>query len=227
MTVIRDKTVAAGVRDSVHVSRDRFWKPEDFEGSPLSVAKALSRLTQAGELRRIRRGLYWRGSKTPLGMAPPSANRLTKELVGARGIGPAKGSAALALGLSTHVPRNETVAVPSRVPTTRTGNVTFVSRSASSKRLEERLRPAEVAFLEVLRDWDLYVEAPASEALDRIARLMDEGSIRIDRVVSASKTEPARSRDRLRSLLNSLAQDDVADRVPPARRPRAVEWLAA
>jgi hypothetical protein len=227
MTGKKDKTVAAGVRDSILASRDRFWKPESFEGIAPSVDKALSRLAQAGELRRIRRGLYWRGSSTPFGMAPPSAKRLTKELVGTRGVGPAKGSAALALGLSTHVPRNDIVAVPGRVPTGRTGNVSFVSRSASSKRLEERLRPVEVALLEVLRDWERYVEASAPEALDRIAQLMDEGSIRVDRVVRASETEPARSRERLRSLLNSLSRNDDAQGVPPARHTRLAESLVA
>ncbi|MEA2057919.1 MAG: type IV toxin-antitoxin system AbiEi family antitoxin domain-containing protein, partial [Actinomycetota bacterium] len=58
--------VATSVRSAVHGSRDRFWKPADFSGAPLPVAKALSRLEKAGELRRIRRGLYWRGVVTPL-----------------------------------------------------------------------------------------------------------------------------------------------------------------
>ena len=209
--------VATDVRNGVLASRDRFWNPQDFSGAPLAVTKALSRREKAGELRRIRRGLYWRGPMTPLGMAPPSAMKLTKELVGTRGVGPAEGSAALALGLSTHVPRMTTVAVPGRVPESPVETVRFVSRSASRKRLDERLRPAEVALLEVSRDWDRYVEVSSPEAFDRIGRLIDDGTIRVERVAAASSTEPAGSRSRLRSLLRALGLDDSAQRVPPPR----------
>ena len=208
-------------------SRERFWTPEDFRGAPLAVAKALSRLEQAGELRRVRRGLYWRGAVTPLGMAPPPAMRLVKELVGTRGVGPGEGSAALALGLSTHVPRVTTIAVPGRVPTGPFDTVRFVSRSASTKRLEERLRPAEVGVLEVLRDWDRYVEAPEAVAYDRIGRLIGDGTIRLDRVVAASVTEPARTRTRLRTVLTALGFTDAADRVPPPRLVKSSESRAA
>lgn len=219
--------VATDARNAVLASRDRFWKPEDFSGAPLSVAKALSRLEKAGELRRIRRGLYWRGVVTPLGMAPPSAMKLTKELVGTRGVGPAEGSAALALGLSTHVPRRVTVAAPGRVPVSPIETVRLVSRSASTKRLDERLRPAEVALLEVLRDWDRYVAEPASEAFGRLGRLIEDGAIRVERVVAASETEPARSRSRLRSLLRALGFDDLAESVAPARNGQLSDPQAA
>ncbi|MEA2000764.1 MAG: hypothetical protein U9N84_02595 [Actinomycetota bacterium] len=219
--------VATNVRNAVYASRDRFWKPEDFSGAPLPVAKALSRLEKAGELRRIRRGLYWRGVVTPLGLAPPSAMKLTKELVGTRGVGPAEGSAALALGLSTHVPRRVTVAVPGRVPESPIETVHLVSRSASTKRLDERLRPAEVALLEVLRDWDRYVEDPAPEAYDRVGRLIEDGAIRVARVVAASETEPARSRSRLRSLLRALGFNDLAESVPPVRNGQSSDPQAA
>lgn len=219
--------IATNVRNSVLTSRDRFWKPEDFPGAPLSVAKALSRLEKAGELRRIRRGLYWRGVVTPLGMAPPSAMKLTKELVGTRGVGPAEGSAALALGLSTHVPRRVTVAVPGRVPRSPVETVRLVSRSASTKRLDKRLQPAEVALLEVLRDWNRYVEEPTPEAFNRIGRLIEDGAIRVARVVAASETEPARSRSRLRSLLRALGLNDCAESVSPARNGQLSEPQAA
>lgn len=219
--------IATNVRNRILASRDRFWKPEDFPGAPLSIAKALSRLEKAGELRRIRRGLYWRGVMTPLGMAPPSAMKLTKELVGTRGVGPAEGSAALALGLSTHVPRRVTVAVPGRVPKSPVETVRLVSRSASTKRLDERLRPAEVALLEVLRDWNRYVEEPTPEAFNRIGRLIEDRAIRVARVVAASETEPARSRSRLRSLLRALGLNDPAENVPPARNGQLSEPLVA
>lgn len=211
-----DTSVAPEVRKRVLSVCDRFWRPEDFDGSPDAVAQTLSRLVRAGELRRVRRGLYWRGMPTRLGMAPPPPDRLAVEVAGGPGTGPAGWSAALALGLSTQVPRRETIAVPGRAPRN-PGAVHFVSRAASTKRRDERLRPVEVALLEVLRDWDGLVEVPTEEAVHRIARLADTDVVRLDRLVRASATEPPRVRERLRHLLGALGRSTFADAVRPAR----------
>lgn len=216
MSAMSNTSVAMKVRKRVLPSRGRFWRPEDFDASPEAVAKTLSRLARAGELRRVRRGLYWRGAPTRLGMAPPPPDRLTGEVASGAGTGPAGWSAALALGLSTQVPRRETIAVPGRAPRN-PGAVHFVSRASSIKRRDERLRPAEIALLEVLRDWDGLVEVPTPDAVDRIARLANSGMIRLDRLVRASVTEPPRVRERLRRLLGALGLSGSADAVRPAR----------
>jgi hypothetical protein len=216
MCPMSSTTVAAEVRERVLRSRDRFWRPEDFEASPEAVAQALSRMVRTGELRRVRRGLYWRGSPTRLGMAPPPLRRLTGEVVTGPGSGPAGSSAALVLGLSTQVARREAIAVPARAPRD-LGPVHFVSRAAATKRRDERLRPLEVALLEVLRDWDRVVEVPVSDAFDRIARLAETGKVRLDRLARASATEPPRARERLRRLLDGIGHPEMADAVRPAR----------
>ncbi len=205
------------VRERVLASRDRFWRPEDFNGySSGAVTHALGRLERSGELRRPRRGLYWRGSPTPFGMAPPPDSQLVNALAPSRGSGPAGRSAALALGLSTQVPRRETVAVPARAPTS-TDRVRFVSRAASTKRKTTALRPAEVALLEVLRDWETLVESPADEATTRIVSLVRSGDIRPERIATASSTEPATVRERLRGLLDRIGRPELAATIPPAR----------
>lgn len=209
-------TVAAGVRERVLRSRERFWRPEDFDGSPEAVTQALSRMARAGKLRRIRRGLYWRGSPTPLGMAPPPADRLAGAMVHGPGSGPAGLSAASVLGLSTQVPRHDTIAVAGRAPRG-SGPLRFVSRAAATKRRDERLRPNEVALLEVLRDWNHLVEVPAPEALGHITHFADAGVIRLDRVANASPSEPPRARERLRHLLCDMERPDLVSAVPPAR----------
>jgi hypothetical protein len=211
-----DASVAAAVREKVTSCRDCFWRTSDFDGAPEAVAKTLSRLTAAGELRRVRRGLYWRGTPTLLGMSPPSPDRLAEEVVGGPGIGPAGLSAALELGLATQVPRYDMIAVPGRVPRN-PGTARLFSRAASTKRRSERLRPAEVALLEVLRDWPGLVELPDSDAADRIADLLNANTIRVDKLASASLTEPARVRERLRALLVGVGRSDAAMTVPPAR----------
>src|SRR5262249_51563220 len=214
---MKSSGIAATVREKVLASRDRFWRPEDFSGySPGAVTRALGRLVRNGELRRIHRGLYWRGTPTPLGMAPPTASQLAKALAPSRGSGPAGLSAALLLGLSTQVPRRESIAVLARAPTS-TQTLRFVSRAAATGRRDASLRPAEVALLEVLRDWDALVESPADEATRRIAGLVGSGEIRPHRVARASSTEPALVRDRLRGLLADIGRPELAATVPPAR----------
>jgi hypothetical protein len=209
-------SVAAAVRRQILASADRFWRPDDFDGSPGAVAQALSRLAATGDLRRIRRGLYWRGASTLLGMAPPPPERLADEVAGGAGTGPAEWSAALMLGLTTQVAREDTIAVTGRTPRN-TGSVRIVSRAGSTKRRDERLSPAEVALLEVLREWDVLVELPAEDAVGRIAGLADDGLVRLDRVARASATEPPRVRERLRRLLRALGRTAMADAVRPAR----------
>ena len=211
-----DRSLAPAIRSKVTSSHDRFWRPSDFDGPPTAVAKTLSRLAGTGDLRRVRRGLYWRGTPTLLGMSPPPATRLAAEVAGRPGIGPAGLSAALELGLATQVPRYDMLAVPGRVPRN-PGAVRLVSRAACTRRRSERLRPAEVALLEVLRDWPGLVELPAGDAADHVAALVDASAIRVDKLVRAAGTEPARVRDRLRRLLVDVGRRDAAVAVPPAR----------
>lgn len=221
-----ETSLAPAIRARVTSSRDRFWRPGDFNGSPEAVAKTLSRLAEAGDLRRIRRGLYWRGTPTRLGMSPPPPTRLASEIVGRLGTGPAGLSAALELGLATQVPRYDTLAVPGRVPRN-PGRVRLVSRAASTKRQSERLRPAEVALLEVLRDWSGLVELSDPEATDRVAALLEASIIRADKLARASDTEPSRVRERLRRLLADAGRPDAASAVQPARSRPTRQNLAA
>lgn len=223
--IMADMRVAPTVRERVTSSRDCFWHTDDFDGSPAAVTKELSRLADSGDLRRVRRGLYWRGTPTPLGMAPPPPDRLTREVVGNSGVGPAGLSAALALGLTTQVPRFDTIAVPGRIPRN-PGSLRLVSRAASTKRHSENLRSAEVALFEVLRDWPGLVELSTSEAVNYIGRLIDADEIRVDRLVRASSSEPPRVRERLRSLLGYIGKSQIAEAILPARSRQVHQDLA-
>ena len=62
----RGKSVAHAVRSRIQQAGfDRLWTYADFRGlAPMAVAATLSRLVKAGQLRRIRRGVY-RRSKPP------------------------------------------------------------------------------------------------------------------------------------------------------------------
>ena len=86
-------------------------KLTDVGGSRSGVESAFSRLSAAGDVLRVRKGLYWKGTTTPLGMSPPRIDEIALEL-GGRGSGPAGVAAANWLGLTAQVPATFLAAVP-------------------------------------------------------------------------------------------------------------------
>jgi hypothetical protein len=94
------------------------------------------------------------------------------------------------LGLTTQVPSTIEVAVPGWLPTPPDG-VHFTLRHPS--RREFRLRPAEVALLEVLRDWPLTVESSWGDLVERARTLIDDGVIRPSAVTKEVETAHRRA----------------------------------
>lgn len=200
------------LRSKVLRSRDRFWAPSDLAGSSSTVLHALSRLVEEGELRRVRKGLYWRGTMTALGMSPPASEKLVEVLAGKKGVGPAGLSAANALRLSTQVPRYRHVAVPSRPPTG-VPRVTFHDRSARKGRTWAQLDATEIAVLEVLDGWEKLIEVPGEQAWQVLEALVTSGGVRPERLAQASWTEPARVKERLVSLLSRAGRLDAVEQI--------------
>ena len=64
-------SVAASVRNAVEALPMRSFVHAKDYGATAAAESALSRLCAAGEIRRVRKGLYWKGPKTPLGMPLP------------------------------------------------------------------------------------------------------------------------------------------------------------
>ena len=208
--------IAPTIRARITKGGDRFWRPEDFDGlgNPNAVDQALSDLHAAGELRRIRRGLYWRGRRTAFGMSRPSNADILEQVTGLTyGIGPSGYSAALALGLSTQVPRDETFALPIRTPTGLPDGMKVVSRAARRGRLDAKLRPQEVAWLEIAGSWRDHVNDPA-EAERRFRAAINAESIRPDRIATAARTEPPEVKRTITALLRAAGRAKDADRVP-------------
>lgn len=219
-TTSRDRLTPARERERILRSRDRFWGPEDLATSGSTTHHLLAELVDEGELRWIRRGLYWRGTKSPLGMAPPPTDALIAELAPGPGVGPAGLYAANLLRLSTQVPRRAEIAVPTRAPES-LGSVRFVARPARSARLRVGLSATDVALLEVLASWESAIELPPTEAWTRLLELLASGAARADRLARAGRTEPASTRARLRELLRAHGRGDLADQVPaPDERTR-------
>jgi hypothetical protein len=208
----RARRGAAAGREAILASRDRFWKPDQLTGASSTVQHLLTDFTQRGELMRVRKGLYWRGRQTVLGMSPPSVDRLVAEVASGAGVGPAGFSAANLLRLSTQVPRRAEIAVPRYAPRD-AGAVRFVSRHGRTGRQAARLTPTEVAFLEVLASWDRVVELPHDEAAARLRRMLVEGQISAKRLARAAATETSPTRARLARLLADAGEGSLAARV--------------
>lgn len=208
--------IAPTIRARITKAGDHFWRPENFDdlGNPNAIDQALADLHTAGELRRIRRGLYWRGRRTAFGMSRPSNADILEQVTGLTyGIGPSGYSAALALGLSTQVPRDESFALPIRTPTGLPDGMKVVSRAARRGRLDAKLRPQEVAWLEIAGSWRDHVSDP-SEAERRFRSAINSASIRPERLATAARTEPPDVKRTITSLLRSAGRAKDADRVP-------------
>lgn len=163
------------VRDHIKASPVRgFISSAELHGPQRAVECEMSRLAAEGEVVRVRKGLYWKGPKTRIGMPLPRPVEVALEVAGV-GSGPAEVSAAHSLGLTTQVPAVEVVAVPGRTPMPVRG-ARFVSRSIERRFLG--LRPREVALLEVLRAGPAVIETPWAEVVKVARRLANAGEIR-------------------------------------------------
>jgi len=158
----------------------RFIWPARLEGSRRAVEVEMSRLAAEGEVIRVRKGLYWKGPRTRVGMPLPRPLEVAMEVAGP-GSGPAGVSAAYSLGLTTQIPAIEQVAVPGRVPSAVAG-VRFVSRSI--ERRIAGLRPVEVALIEVLRDGPAIIEQPWASVTAVVERLIAASGIRPELVMT-------------------------------------------
>jgi hypothetical protein len=204
------------VRRRVLRSSNRFWRADDFTGSRAAVLRELSRLAESGKLWHVRRGLYWRGTETMLGMSRPSSVDLVQELVGPDGVGPAEWSAALALGLSTQHPRHDIIAVPVRPPSALDSRIVLKNRSGREGRAKQKLNWNEVALLEVLSDWSQLIELPREEAIKQVARLLQSDKVRPLRLARAARYEPAVVRESLRGLMSISGLHEEAAHIQPA-----------
>lgn len=189
---------AALVRKRINALPERsFVRVRDLdEGRGVStraVEVAISRLAHEGVVRPIRKGLYWKGPRTPTGMLPPTPAEVGVA-IGGTGSGPSDLAAVRFLGLTTQVPVKMDMAVPGRAPASVPG-IEFHSRPYT--RAMHGLNPAEVAVLEVLRMWPSGVEEDWEVLRDRVADLVKNGIIRTGQVSAAvadERTPAARSR---------------------------------
>ncbi len=221
-------TVTEQVRSKALSKRNSFVCAADFAGvgRHAAIRQALSRLARDQELISVREGLYWRGRKTKFGMTHPSAIQIAEAIVGRGGVGFSGVSAANALGLSSQVPGVIEIAVPVRAPQS-LDHVRFVSRAARAERRAVRLNAIEVSLLETLDEWDELVEESYGFAVEWLGRMFAEGDLDATKLVRASVGESAKTRVRLKQLLNDTGHQSVAETILGAAAPSTVYEIAA
>jgi len=160
----------------------------------------------------FRRGPYWRGTKSPLGISPPGPSRL---FANSRPV-PAWVRLVCMRRISCDCrPRClDELRSLCRCGLRRTPAMSDSLRPARSARANAGLTPVEVALLEVLGSWERSVELAPADAWARLRVLLTSGQARPERLAHAAKTEPGRVRARLRELLRAAGRGGLAGMVP-------------
>ncbi len=197
-------SVAEQVADRVAALPERsFVAVRDIDGSRSAVDAAFSRLAADGDVVRIRKGLYWKGAPTALGVSPPRVDEVALAL-GGPSSGPAGVAAAQWLGLTSQAPSTYLTAVPARAPAPFPG-IRFVQRPF--ERRLHWLTPSEVAALEVLRVGPAVVESEWQNLPELIAGLAASGAVRLPILDKAIASEPHRkARSRWEEFRNTLPE---------------------
>jgi hypothetical protein len=191
-------SVATQVYERVREGGERYWSLADFgDLSAAAVAHALSRLAAAGELQRVRKGLYYRPKQTALGPSLPSPTAMAS-LTATAPLHPSGLTAGTALGLSTQNPMHPELATASAsAPSTVTNAVVHTGRPRS--RLD--LDATDAALFELLRDRARHSDLSPAETVDRLVRMLS-GRKRFERLAKAALDEPPR----VRAMLGALGE---------------------
>lgn len=215
-----DDDVGRNIMRRVKRKPGQAWTPADFSdlGNRQVIDKNLQRLTKAGELRRIDRGLYDRPTHNQLTGKPsvPDYRAVIEAVIRrdqARMVVDGM-TAANDLGLTTAVPARIEVLVDARLKPITLGNQEITFKHAAPSRLYWAGRPAMriVQALHWLKD-----------VIDR----SEEESSRVHAALASILSDPRHGRVLRKDLKDGLAalpiwmQDFLRDLVTPARAKRA------
>ncbi len=183
--LVRNKIANLADRTAIRVAELRREIPAATDDA---IDQAFSRLARGGELMRISKGVYWKTVRGRFGLVPPKGLEAAFAVVANKTPGPAGPTAAAFLGLTTQVPTRQDVAFLGQAAVKLPG-VVFHTRG-NAKRLP--LTPVEVAVLEIGRDNCRYCEPPKGEVVNCLGRMVQAGTIDIDRLRAAAAGEARR-----------------------------------
>jgi len=197
----KPRHVTAIVRQRIAAGGERVWKLEDFDDLPFTaVAQALSRMTKAGEIERLSKGVYYCGRETTLGKSRPNPAAVHKLASRRKTVFPAGMAAANLLGFTTQTARRRELATSAlSLPRKLVGRDAIVH----TRRPEawSKLNETEAALLDFLRRSGSTSELPPKETIDRMLALLSEDN-RYCRLLRVVDTEPPR----VRAILGALGE---------------------
>jgi hypothetical protein len=189
------------VRQLVEQSGERLWRLQDFGGLPFSaVAQALSRLSRAGVIERLSKGVYYHPRATAFGKSRPNPSAIQKLASHRKKVFPAGVSAANLLGFSTQTTRETEVATSSlSLPRKLMGDDTVIH----SRRPEawSALTEEEASLLDFLRRRGDTSELSPQATVERLLQLISVKG-RFERLLSVADTEPPR----VKAMLGAIGQ---------------------
>lgn len=194
--------VAALVRQRIEDGGERLWRLEDFRDLPFAaVAQALSRLTRAGEIERLSKGVYYRARKTAFGKSRPNPAAIQQLAARRKRLYPSGIAAAALLGFTTQTAgRHELATSALSLPRKLVGQDTVVH--ARRPEAWARLSETDAAILDFLRRAGRTSELSPQETVDRTLGLLAERG-RYRRLLAVADTEPPR----VRAMLGALGQE--------------------
>jgi len=202
---IRQRSIMGRVRARIEGDGERVWRAADFQGADRAwaaqaIAQALSRLSRQGVVRRLGKGLYYRGRETAFGPSLPSPAMVQSLPIAGRKVFPSGHAAASMLGLTTQQPsRPEIATTGGSLPRLIVGKEAIVR----TRRPEswQSLDAEDAAILEVLRQRGSASELSANETVRRLLSLFKKPG-RFMRLCRVASSEPPR----VRAMLGAIGQ---------------------
>ena len=183
---------------------DTFWSFADFSDfNAHPVAAALSRLSRAGLLKRIRRGVYYYPKKTSFGESKPDPEAALDAILRvSKATSVAGGSGSFhRLGLTTQMAGTMTRSSDRRLRRRSVLGVPVKIAFRSKESLKD-ITPTERTFLESLRNLSHIPDTSPEVTLERLRSLLTDGTVSFERLAHCALTEPAR----VRALLGAIAE---------------------
>jgi len=174
---------------------------DQLPGTSSAAKNAASRAATRGDLVGLRRGLYYKGKRTRYGVLTPPAEDVALEVLGRKGVGPTGVWAAHVLNLTTQLPAVPELVTSGPIPTGVRGVLVHKRNNVARRDLNY----AEIAVLEVLRDWNYTTEADWDGVVAAVRERVQGRQVRPDKLAAAAAGErKPHVRARLRDLLAAL-----------------------
>lgn len=200
-TLPNSRRTASVVRQRIEQGGERLWRLDDFRTLPFAaVAQALSRLTRAGLIQRLSKGVYYRARQTTFGSSRPNPSALQKLISPQKGVFPSGIAAANLLGFTTQNAKySEISTFAMSLPRKLIGPDTVIH----TRRPEAwaTLSQTDAAVLDFLRQAGQTGELSPTETIHRAMDLLAERG-RFERLLKVANSEPPR----VRALLGALGE---------------------